>query len=121
MLPSARVPAKRVALAQVDPTVGDLAGNARRIREWTALARGAGASLVAFPELAVCGYPPRDFLDVPEFVARCRATVEELARPADWSRGIAVVFGFPEAAAGAPAPSPEPVPAPPPAPLRRGA
>ena len=104
MLPSARVAAKRVALAQVDPTVGDLAGNARKIRELTALARGAGAGLVVFPELAVCGYPPRDFLDVPEFVARCRATVEELARPADWSRGIAVVFGFPEAVPGAPPP-----------------
>jgi NAD+ synthase (glutamine-hydrolysing) len=104
MLPFAPVAAKRIALAQIDPTVGDLDGNARRIREFTALARDAGAGLVVFPELAVSGYPPRDFLDVPEFVARCSAAVAELARPAEWSRGIAIAFGFPEAAPGAPPP-----------------
>ena len=104
MLPFARVPAKRIALAQIDPTVGDLDGNARKIREFTERARAAGATLVAFPELAVCGYPPRDFLDMPEFVARCASTVAELARPAEWSRGVSVVFGFPEAVAGAPPP-----------------
>jgi NAD+ synthase (glutamine-hydrolysing) len=104
MLPSARVTAKRVALAQVNPTVGDLAGNAELIRRFTARARAGGAGLVVFPELTVCGYPPRDFLDMPEFVARCRAVVEELARPAEWSRGISVVFGFPEAVPGLPPP-----------------
>ncbi len=104
MLPFARVPAKRLALAQVDPTVGDFAGNARKIRDFTERARAAGAGLVVFPELAASGYPPRDFLDMPEFVARCRAEVDELARPADWSRGVSVVFGFPEAVAGAPPP-----------------
>jgi NAD+ synthase (glutamine-hydrolysing) len=104
MLPSAPVPAKRIALAQIDTTVGDLDGNARKIRELTARAREAGASLVAFPELAISGYPPRDFLDMPEFVARCASAVEELARPAGWSRGIAVAFGFPERAPGAPPP-----------------
>jgi NAD+ synthase (glutamine-hydrolysing) len=105
MLPFAPVPAKRIALAQIDTTVGDLDGNARKIRELTGRAREAGASLVVFPELAVSGYPPRDFLDMPEFVARCSATVEELARPAAWSRGIAVVFGFPERAPSAPPPA----------------
>ncbi len=95
---------KRIALAQVDLTVGDLDGNAARIRAFTGLARDAGASLVIFPELAVCGYPPRDFLDMPEFVDRCTAAVEALSRPADWSRGIAVAFGFPERAPGAPPP-----------------
>ena len=104
MLPSARVTAKRVALAQVNTTVGDLAGNAERIRGFTIRARAAGASLVVFPELTVSGYPPRDFLDMPEFVARCRATVDELSGPAEWSRGVSVVFGFPEAAPGAPPP-----------------
>lgn len=104
MLPFAPVPAKRIALAQTNPTVGDLPGNAGRIRAFTALAREAGAELVIFPELAVCGYPPRDFLDMPEFVDRCAATVEELTRPSDGSRGVAVAFGFPERAAGAPPP-----------------
>jgi NAD+ synthase (glutamine-hydrolysing) len=104
MLPFAHVSAKRVALAQVNTTVGDLAGNAARIRDFAARARSAGATLVVFPELTICGYPPRDFLDMPDFVARCRAAVEALARPAEWSRGISVVLGFPEAAAGAPPP-----------------
>ena len=104
MLPSAPVTAKRIALAQVNPTVGDLDGNAERIRSFTARAREAGASLVIFPELALCGYPPRDFLDMPEFVERCAAAAAALAREGDWSRGMAVAFGFPEKAEGAPPP-----------------
>ncbi|MGA8891773.1 MAG: NAD+ synthase [Anaeromyxobacteraceae bacterium] len=98
------MPAKRIALAQIDTTVGDLAGNAGKIRAFSAMAREAGASLVVFPELAICGYPPRDFLDMPEFVDRCAAAVDELSRPAPWSRGIAVAFGFPERDPGAPPP-----------------
>ena len=104
MLPFAPVPAKRIALAQIDTTVGDLGGNANRIRAFTRLARDAGAGLVAFPELAICGYPPRDFLDMPEFVDRCASAVEELSRPGEWSRGIAVAFGFPEKDPAAPPP-----------------
>jgi NAD+ synthase (glutamine-hydrolysing) len=104
MLPFAPVPAKRIALAQIDTTVGDLGGNAERIRAFTMLARDAGARLVVFPELAVCGYPPRDFLDMPEFVDRCATAVADLARPGSWSRGVAVVFGFPEKGTGAPPP-----------------
>jgi NAD+ synthase (glutamine-hydrolysing) len=104
MLPFAPVPAKRIALAQIDTTVGDLAGNAGKIRAFSAMAREAGASLAIFPELAICGYPPRDFLDMPEFVDRCAAAVAELARPGPWSRGVAVAFGFPERDAGAPPP-----------------
>jgi NAD+ synthase (glutamine-hydrolysing) len=98
------VPTPRIALAQVNPTVGDFAGNAARIRDLAARARAAGAGLVCFPELAVCGYPPRDFLDMPEFLERAAATLRELARPGDWSRGISVVVGFPEAVPGAPPP-----------------
>src|SRR5512147_710870 len=97
-------PHVRVALAQVNPTVGDLAGNAAKVRSATARARAAGATLVVFPELCLSGYPPRDFLDLPEFVERCRRTLEELAQPAEWSRGLSVVVGFPEAPAGAPPP-----------------
>jgi NAD+ synthase (glutamine-hydrolysing) len=97
-------PPGRIALAQIDTTVGDFAGNATRIRAATERARGAGATLVVFPELALCGYPPRDFLDLPDFLDRAARTLEELARPAEWSKGVAVVVGFPEAAPGAPAP-----------------
>jgi len=94
----------RIALAQIDTTVGDFAGNAARVRAVTARAREAGASLVVFPELTLSGYPPRDFLDQPEFLAAARRTLEELAAPAEWSKGIAVAVGFPEAVADAPPP-----------------
>jgi len=94
----------RIALAQIDPTVGDLDGNAALIRRAAATARAAGAGLVVFPELALSGYPPRDLLDLPEFVARVELTLAELAAPADWSRGLSLVVGFPERAAGAPPP-----------------
>jgi NAD+ synthase (glutamine-hydrolysing) len=97
-------PSARIALAQVNTTVGDFAGNAGKVREATRRARAAGASLVVFPELAISGYPPRDFLDLPEFLARARRTLEELAAPAEWSRDVAVVVGFPEAVEGAPPP-----------------
>ena len=60
----------RIALAQIDPTVGDFDGNAALIRRAAERARAAGASLVIFPELALCGYPPRDLLDLPEFLDR---------------------------------------------------
>jgi len=98
------VPPRRIALAQVNTTVGDFAGNAAKIRDATALARAAGATLVVFPELALCGYPPRDFLDMPEFLARAARTLSELSAPAEWSRGLSIVIGFPEAPEGAPPP-----------------
>src|SRR6266568_1347746 len=99
-----RVPPTRIALAQVNTTVGDFAGNAAKIREATGIARGAGATLVVFPELALSGYPPRDLLDMPEFLARAARTLAELAAPSEWSRGIALVIGFPEADHDAPPP-----------------
>jgi NAD+ synthase (glutamine-hydrolysing) len=98
------VPSPRIALAQIDPTVGDFDGNAARIRQAAGLARAAGAGVVLFPELALCGYPPRDFLDLPEFVERAERALAELAAPAEWSRGLAVVVGFPERLPGAPPP-----------------
>ena len=52
----------RVSLAQINPTVGDIEGNARRIIDGIAQARAVGADLVAFPELVVTGYPPEDLL-----------------------------------------------------------
>ncbi|MBI5067945.1 MAG: NAD+ synthase [Deltaproteobacteria bacterium] len=94
----------RIALAQIDSTVGDFAGNAALVRDRVQRARQGGATLVLFPELALCGYPPRDFLDQASFVSRAAETLRDLAQPADWSRGIAFAVGFPEAAPGAPPP-----------------
>ncbi|HUB09687.1 MAG TPA: NAD+ synthase [Myxococcales bacterium] len=90
----------RAAAAQVDTVVGDFEGNAKLVREATERARAQGARLVAFPELTLTGYPPRDFLELASFVDRSERTLRELAAPAEWSRGLAVVVGFAERHAG---------------------
>jgi NAD+ synthase (glutamine-hydrolysing) len=69
----------RFALAQVNPTVGDLKGNARMVIERARQARAAGASVVAFPELVISGYPPEDLLLKDHFLAGCRAALLEVA------------------------------------------
>ena len=63
----------KIALAQINPTVGDFAGNARLILDFAARAAEAGAELAVFPELAVCGYPPADLLEKRSFLDRARA------------------------------------------------
>ena len=83
----------RIALAQTNPTVGDLSSNAQRIAQLTAQAARAGAELVAFGELAVCGYPPEDLLLKKRFLKDCRQTVEELALRC---RQIPAIVGFAE-------------------------
>jgi NAD+ synthase (glutamine-hydrolysing) len=83
----------RVALAQIDTTVGDIQGNARRIADETARARDAGAALVVFPELSLTGYPPEDLLLKTHFLDAAGAALEELAAH---TRGIAALVGFPE-------------------------
>jgi NAD+ synthase (glutamine-hydrolysing) len=85
----------RIALAQLNAVVGDIAGNEERIRARMRDARDAGAQLVLFPELAVTGYPPEDLLLKEHFLADARAAVERLA--AD-SAGVVAVVGFPERA-----------------------
>ncbi len=86
----------KIALAQINPTVGDFTGNAEKLRQYTRHARARGAELVVFPELSVCGYPPRDLVEVPAFVARSRQVLEELAVEfADF----AIIAGFPSPAA----------------------
>ncbi len=62
----------RIALAQIDPTVGDLKGNSELIIRRAREARGAAADVVVFPELCVCGYPPEDLVIKDYFVADCR-------------------------------------------------
>jgi len=81
----------RIALAQINATVGDLAGNEAKIVDGIARAREAGADLVAFPELAVTGYPPEDLLLKPSFVA---ANLEAIERIAGLTRGITAIVGF---------------------------
>ncbi len=83
----------RVALAQIDAVVGDLAGNAERIFAVYERAEAAGADLVAFPELVVTGYPPEDLLLRPAFVAQAAETLEKLAAR---TGRCAAVIGFPE-------------------------
>ena len=69
----------KIALAQINPTVGDFTGNKDKILEFAARSAGRGVDLVVFPELAVCGYPPADFLEKSTFVNKAVHTVEELA------------------------------------------
>jgi len=81
----------RIALAQINTTVGDLAGNVQKIVAYLERAREVGADLVAFPELAITGYPPEDLLLKPSFVAANRAAVEEIAAA---TQGLTAVVGF---------------------------
>ena len=69
----------KIALAQINPTVGDFTGNVRKILDYSARAGASGAALVMFPELSVCGYPPADFLEKKDFIARAEAAGEEIA------------------------------------------
>jgi NAD+ synthase len=83
-----------ISLAQLNPTVGDVTGNAAKAREARARAREAGADLVVLSELFICGYPPEDLVLKPALQAACRAAVEELARgTADG--GPAMLIGTP--------------------------
>jgi NAD+ synthetase len=70
----------KIALAQINPTVGDFTGNLEKIVAASRRAAAQGARLTVFSELVLCGYPPADFLEKPSFLARCRAAVDELAQ-----------------------------------------
>lgn len=84
----------RIALAQFDFPVGDIAGNSARIIEMIATAREEfGADLVLFPELALCGYPPEDLLLRPRFLADCEAAIQRIAAMVE---GITAVVGWPQ-------------------------
>ena len=69
-----------IAIGQLNPTVGDIAGNADKARRARAEAARSGAEIVALPELFLSGYPPEDLVLKPAFQAACRAKVEEIAR-----------------------------------------
>ena len=81
----------RVALAQVNPTVGAIEANARLVIDWMERARGQGADIVAFPELTLTGYPPEDLLFKPAFIEANRRALADVAAH---SRGLTAVLGF---------------------------
>jgi NAD+ synthetase len=82
----------RIAVAQFNAVLGDLAGNSARILEYAQRAREAGAQVLLTPELALCGYPPEDLLMRPDFYRACAAQVDMLARAAP----LPIVLGYPE-------------------------
>ncbi|HSY39894.1 MAG TPA: NAD+ synthase [Polyangia bacterium] len=87
----------KIALAQINPTVGDFDGNRRLVLEALAVAEARGAALAIFPELALCGYPPKDLLERPAFVEAARAALDALAAARAGGTTAALV-GFPERA-----------------------
>jgi predicted amidohydrolase len=86
----------RVAIAQFNAHVGDLAGNAGRILELAARARDGGADVLLTPELALSGYPPEDLLMRPDFYRACAAQLDAVARAA----ALPIVLGYPEESQG---------------------
>ena len=82
----------KIALAQINPTVGDFTGNIARILAASQRAAGSGARLTVFSELVLCGYPPADLLEKPSFLARCVSAIDEL-RHATASLPTAILLG----------------------------
>jgi NAD+ synthetase len=95
----------KIALAQINPTVGDFSGNLEKMIAASRRAAEDGARLTVFSELAISGYPPADFLEKPCFLARCRSAVEELATAtAHLSTAVLAGVALPaEGASGKPA------------------
>jgi NAD+ synthase (glutamine-hydrolysing) len=85
----------KVALAQINATVGDLAGNAQRIVDAARRAYSAGAQLVLAPELALCGYPPEDLLMRPAFMQGCAEALAGVAAELAACQGLHVLVGHP--------------------------
>ncbi|MBI1396362.1 MAG: NAD+ synthase [Betaproteobacteria bacterium] len=87
----------KIALAQIDCTLGDLAGNSARIADAAQRARTLGADVLLTPELSICGYPPEDLLFRDDFVRACENAVQELAAR---THGITVIVGHPSGTRG---------------------
>ncbi len=83
----------KIALCQINPTIGDICGNIRLISTGILRAKEAGAQLAVFPEMSLCGYPPRDLLMKPDFLDACEKAVQELAD--NLPAGMAAVVGLP--------------------------
>ncbi|MDD5288049.1 MAG: NAD+ synthase [Dehalococcoidales bacterium] len=84
----------RIAMAQINTTVGDFNGNVKKIRGAIDTARAEGAELVTLPELAVCGYPPEDLLFKPQFI---QANLQSVQQIAEATKGITAIVGFVDA------------------------
>ncbi len=82
----------KICLAQLNFHVGNFSENIHKIKQSIQTAKNGGADLVVFSELAVCGYPPRDFLEFDDFIRRCEEAIEEIARECDT---LAAVIGSP--------------------------
>jgi NAD+ synthase (glutamine-hydrolysing) len=82
----------KIALAQLNYHIGNFEGNLQKMLTAVEAAKNQGADIICFGELAVCGYPPRDFLEFDDFIGRCEDSVEALAGA---SQGIAIVVGSP--------------------------
>jgi NAD+ synthetase len=87
----------KIAIAQLNATVGDLSGNVARIADFAARARRDGADLMVTPELALCGYPPEDLLLRADFLEACEQAMRDLAARV---RGVTLVVGHPRTADG---------------------
>jgi len=87
------LPLLRIALAQINTTVGDLSGNAEKIICYIEMAREKGVELITFPELSLCGYPPEDLLLKHQFLCDCQKALEDIVTK---TSGITCILGFPE-------------------------
>lgn len=83
----------RIAIAQLNYHIGHFEGNLAKMLDYAARARDKGADVVCFGELAICGYPPRDFLEFDDFVRQARESLDHLARA---SKDIAIIVGGPD-------------------------
>ena len=81
----------KIALGQINPTIGDFTGNSKKIIEFSRQALTLGAEMILFPELAVCGYPPRDLLEKPAFVERNLQVINEIAQAVPQ---LTIICGF---------------------------
>ncbi len=83
----------KIAMAQQNYHIGNFESNTKKIIDATVVAKKAGADLVMFTELSICGYPPRDFLEFNDFIDKCYAAIEEIKQYAD---DIAIIVGCPQ-------------------------
>jgi NAD+ synthase (glutamine-hydrolysing) len=81
----------RIALAQINPTVGDLSGNAKKICSYIKKAKMLKADIVVFPELAITGYPPEDLLLKPQFI---KENIDALHKIRAAAKGLSTIVGF---------------------------
>ncbi|RRN76954.1 NAD+ synthase, partial [Pseudoxanthomonas sp. SGD-10] len=83
----------KIALAQLNYHIGNFDTNTQKIIDTLEKQKSLGTDLVVFAELSVCGYPPRDFLEYPQFINRCKAAIDQIAQHC---KGIACIVGAPE-------------------------